>query len=127
MNICFTTFFKVLGQVRLLLVINLASVALSGIFSYFSAVVTHSIDIILICVCFTVIFRSIVAEFWINREMKVQASGMAFAEIVLTILFVAAALMLQPLYGFGCTVVLYAGYLYTNRDTFSKIILHLRK
>lgn len=118
MNICCTTYFKVMRMERLLLAVNAVTFVLSALFSAVSIWLLHSIELALISTVGCIICRSFWCERHLDGIMDVPASIAAVAEIVLTAAFVAMALLLEPQIGFCLYFAAYALYLLLNRNTF---------
>ncbi|WEV52726.1 oligosaccharide flippase family protein [Bifidobacterium sp. ESL0704] len=115
MDICCTTYFKVLRREKLLLIINLATVALSSVCVFIFAFLKPSVYLIIGSVVVAIILRSFVSEMLVNRQLYVKSSILSVEEIMITIIFIAVAFMLPGWWAAGIYAIVYAVYLLINR------------
>jgi O-antigen/teichoic acid export membrane protein len=130
MNITCTTFFKVRRQESLLLRINIVTASVSCVLTLCGAYVFHSVLFIIGGVVLALIGRSVVSERFIASDLGVSGSSgtqISLGEIVLTVVFVALALLtsyMTAMLGFICA---YALYLWAFRERvrglLSKVLL----
>ena len=116
MDICCTTFFKVLRKERSLLKINIVTVLLSAVLSVVGVYFVGEINAVLIFIVIMLALRSLYSEFRLNNEMEVSSSSLPYQEILLSALFVIAALTTSLLLGFLITAFAYVAYLCINRN-----------
>ena len=115
MDLCCTTYFKVLRMERVLLLVNLAALALSFCFVALSVFVLSSIEMALICAVLVIVLRSTVSELIINRCYDVRFSFTTVLEVGLSLVFMFSALRFDPLPSFGIVAVAYIIYLGFNK------------
>lgn len=115
MDLCCTTYFKVLRMERVLLVVNLAALALSFCFVALSVFVLSSIEMALICAVLAIVLRSTVSELIINRCYDVRFSFTTVLEVGLSLVFMFSALRFDPLPSFGIVAIAYIIYLGFNK------------
>lgn len=121
MNICATTYFKVLNKVHTLFIINASTVIISSIISVIGIKIVHSIELVLYGVAIIAIIRSYIAELFINNELQARPSRIVVIEVSLSVIFVVIAANHNPFIGF-CTVgLLYLSYICLNRESFKKL------
>lgn len=96
MNICCSTYFKVLRREDLLLKINVATCIVSALFTVFGVVIFRSIFAVIAGAVVAIICRSLWSETYLSRELDVPSSRAAIAgELVLTFIFTSTALTLS--------------------------------
>jgi O-antigen/teichoic acid export membrane protein len=112
MNICCTTFFKVLREEGRLLWINVWTCVASAVLTLAGVLVFDSIFMVIGGVVVTIIGRSIWSEERLTRELKVPTSySLMVGELLLTLVFVATALTLPLPVAFGAYCIAYAVFL----------------
>jgi O-antigen/teichoic acid export membrane protein len=119
MDICCTTYFKVLRKERILLKINLATVTFSSILVLAFTFLYPSVYLILASVIVAIILRSLLSEVLINRQLGVPSSSLAIYEILLTVAFIILTFTLADLAALIVYFVIYAGYLAINKRQLS--------
>lgn len=115
MDIVGTTFFKVLREEKQLLKVNLYTLAISLVFTLCGTYLIHSVKFVLVCVVISLGFRCLLSEKLIAKRLNVFSNYLSIADIVLSVLFVLAAQLMQPLFLSAVYCVIYALYLYKNR------------
>ena len=111
MNICCTTFFKVLRQEGLLLRVNIWTCSLSVLLTFFGVFIFQSIFAVIGGLVIVIVGRSIWAELRLSKELDMPFSYAAMCgELVLTVVFMTTA-MLMPSSGallvFCCAYAVY--------------------
>lgn len=114
MDICSTTYFKVLRLEGVLLKANVATVVASLICTLVGIFVFSSLDAVLIGVVCCIVLRSLWSEQYLNKLLKVKSSALAAEETVLSFMFVVIALTCNMLVGFIIYTLLYALYFAVN-------------
>lgn len=117
MSICSSTYFKVLRQERLLLIINSATVVMSAVLSFCSVFLLESIDAALASVVLCIMLRSIVSEHWLNNALEVPADHLVIGEIVLTVIFALSSASLSLPSGLLFTAICYVAFLLLFKGT----------
>lgn len=115
MDICCTTYFKVLREERTLLKVNVATVLASLALSLLGVYVLGSLDAVLIGAVAAVIGRAIWSEYYLNGRLSVPGSWISVEEVLLTAAFLILTLMSHTMTAICGYVVLYAAYLVANR------------
>lgn len=116
MDICCTTYFKVLRKERLLLAVNLATVAGSGFFSLIGVYCLVSIEAVLIGAVACVVLRSLWSERYLNKRLHAHPMHSPLQEVALTVVFIVLALCAPTSIAILGYLVLYIGFLILNRD-----------
>lgn len=122
MDLCCTTYFKVLREERVLLCVNLAAMAGSLLLSLIGVYVIGSLDAVLFGAVLCVICRSLWSEGHLNRKLSVATSAVPVEEVALTIAFVALTLLVPDPIAIGVYAVLYGLYLISNRKLTHKLL-----
>ena len=127
MDICCTTYFKVLREESLLLCINLVTVFASALLSVVGAYLAGSLELMLIGAVSCIVARSLWCERYLNKKLGVPGSAIQIEEIALTVVFIVSMLVLPA----EVATVVYAGafamYLVLNRSVVRSFILNIRK
>lgn len=127
MDVCCTTYFKVLRQERTLLAVNVATVAASATTSLVGVFALGSLEAVLIAAVCCIAVRSAWSELRLDREMGVGRSPMLVPELLLTSAFVALAMLLPGAWAFFVYCILYGVYLVVNRGEVSSVVARVRK
>lgn len=116
MNICCTTFFKVLREEGRLLWVNVWTCVISLFLTLIGVNVFGSIFVVIGGVVVAIIARSIWSERYLTQELGVISShALQFGELLLTAVFVISALVMQAPIAFGIYCLAYLGYLFVFR------------
>lgn len=117
MNLCCTTYFKVLREERTLLKVNLCTLAGSIALCTIGVYVIGSLDAVLLGTVACIVCRSLWSERHLNAKIGVSGTPAPIEEVVLTTAFVALALCAPALVAVLAYLALYAAYLVLNRHS----------
>ncbi len=120
MNMLCTTYLKVLRKERLLLKINLVSLAGGSLLSFIGGYLLHNIYAVVISMVVTVAFRSVVSEIYLAKFMDATVAKNLISEFVLVVIFMTCTWFISPIGGFVVYLIAYATYLIVLRN---KLIL----
>ena len=126
MDICCTTYMKVMRMEKQLLILNLSSVCISAIGCYFVAKVFHSINGILIVAVSVVILRSIIAEMLVNLRLNVTSDIITLFELFVTVIYIMLSFAPTHIFAAG-TFILISAYAIGFRRFFSMFINSIKK
>ena len=126
MDICGTTYFKVLREERTLLLLNLLTVFISASLSLFSIYCFESLTGVLLGAVIAVIVRSLWTEYHLNSRLQVPGTPMILEEVALTVSFIVLALLLPDEFTLVIYSMLYVIYLIKNRDAMSLLLRKVR-
>ena len=127
MDVCCTTYFKVLRQERVLLAVNVVTVAASAVTSLAGVFALGSLEAVLVGAVCCIAARSAWSELRLDREMGVGRSPMLAPELLLTAAFVALALLLPGAWALLAYCALYGAYLVANRGEVASVVARVRK
>ena len=127
MSISCTTYFKVLRKEKVLLRVNIATMAASASLSLIGVFLLSSLDAVLLGTVVCLIGRSLWCEWYLDRTMGVAPSPVALEEIVLTAAFVTTSLVLPSEVSFVIYAFIYAMYLFINKNTVFGLLTLMRK
>ena len=116
MDLCCTTYFKVLREERTLLKVNVATVLASLILSLIGVYVLGSLDAVLIGAVTAIIGRALWSEHYLNGRLAVSTSRIPIEEVLLTVAFLALTLLTPTAIAICGYAVLYCVYLIANRN-----------
>lgn len=122
MNICCTTFFKVLREERVLLWVNLATVAGSAFLSLIGVYFYHSLAAVLIGAVICIIARSIWCENHLNKRLEAPSTLLPAEEAIITALFIFLTLYagkMEAIFAYTCIYLLY---LVINRNSLVELM-----
>ena len=117
MNLCCTTYFKVLREERTLLKVNLCTLAGSIALCTIGVYVIGSLDAVLLGTVACIVCRSLWSERHLNAKIGVSTTPAPIEEVVLTAVFVALALCAPAFVAVLGYWALYAAYLVLNRHS----------
>lgn len=126
MDICCTTYMKVMRMEKQLLILNLSSVCISAIGCYFVVKVFHSINGILIVAVSVVILRSIIAEMLVNLRLNVTSDIITLFELFVTVIYIMLSFAPTHIFAAG-TFILISAYAIGFRRFFSMFINSIKK
>lgn len=126
MDICCTTYFKVLRKEKLLLAVNVATVVGSAIFSLIGVYCLDSIEAVLIGAVTCIVLRSFFSERYLNNCLHALPTHNPLQEVALTFAFIVLTLRAPVLIAIFGYLLLYAGFLIFNWDVISNSFRRLR-
>lgn len=116
MNICCTTFFKVLREENCLLRINIATCLMSSIFTLIGVLVFRSVFFIVGGVVVSVICRSLWSEHYLSHRLKSPSSfGPTLGNIALTLVFSICSFALPSQFALFVFCIAYTVFLFAYR------------
>lgn len=126
MNITCTTFFKVCRKEKLLMLINLGTVALSITGAFVGAFVIKSVYAVIGAMVISVVLRSLVSEQLVRRELELKDSGTFAWEVLLSLVFVVSTTLLPGIASFGIFFVVYASYIALHHKRMGELVRTMR-
>lgn len=117
MDLCCTTYLKVLRGENTLLLVNVATVAGSAVLSFVSIYLLESIDAVLFGVVGCIICRAFWCECYLDKKLEVPSSVLPVEEIILTVCFLLLSLKLGAIVAAIIYACLYIIYISSNRKT----------
>ncbi len=127
MDLCCTTYFKVLREERTLLKVNLCTLGVSAALAVIGVYAVGSLDAVLLGTVACIVGRSLWSEVHLNRRLGVPSGLISVQEIVLSAAFVALALVLPAWQAAASYAVLFIAYLITNRTVALGLIDRTRR
>jgi O-antigen/teichoic acid export membrane protein len=116
MNICCTTFFKVLREEGTLLWVNVATCVASALFTLIGIKIFQSIYIVIGGVVVSIVGRSIWSEARLSKELsEPETPALTIAELAITLVFVLATLTLPALAALAVYCCAYVFFLFLFR------------
>lgn len=127
MQMLISTNFKVIRKEGMLLKVNVISVIGSIILCGCSAYVINSVNAVIISMVIIVIFRSVIAEIYLSREINISITKNLIREILLVIIFMLSSWYIDGI----ISMLIYAGaylvFLYSNRKDVEKVLQVVKK
>ena len=126
MDLCGSTFLKVLREERVLLLLNAATVIVSTVTVCIGVYVFESLDAVLVGVSFSVAIRAIAAEAWVASELEERVNLTVFSETALSAAFVCAATCVGGIPAVLLVMAVYGFFLFVHRDKLRPLIMAAR-
>ena len=127
MDVCCTTYFKVLREEKELLRANIATMVVSALLSVVGVYLIQSLDAVLIGVVICIVGRSVWSQHYLDGDLEIAGSRMLVVELILTAGFIVLALSAPLLAGFLIYSIAYAAYLLFNRGEIESLLSRLGK
>ena len=115
MQMLCNTYLKVLRQEKKLLQFNVYAFVISLGLCSFSGYVLHSLTGIVISMVLAIMFRSIVSELFLAKEIGIQILGLMIQEVFMVLAFLGSIWFFHEAIAFGFTGLAYGIYLFLNR------------
>lgn len=126
MLLLINTYLKTLRKEKYMLVVNLITVGVSLLLTSISVFVLNSLPLTILTLLFLLAFRSIVAELFLARILKVSVKKDIILETVMTIIFVAVSWYLSSMLALMMYVVAYVIYLVIKKKDISYLIQNIQ-
>ena len=110
-NITGVTYYNVLRRERVMLLVNMVSAFTCLILTLLAVYAFGSVFAVISVMTVVIVARSLWSEFYMNRLMKVPASSIGAAEIMLTVGFILSAFLLSPVPAFCLYSAIYLAFL----------------
>lgn len=127
MDVCCTTYLKVLREERTLLRVNVVAVVVSTVLSLVGIYAFGSLDAVLLGVTACIVGRSLWSERHLDGRMCVPSTLVPLEEVALTVAFVALTLLAAPPVAICAYAALYLLYLFVNRDVTRGLIASTKR
>lgn len=127
MDLCCTTYFKVLREERTLLKVNLCTLAGSAALSVVGVYVIGSLDAVLLGTVACIVLRSLWSELHLDRRLGIPAGSIPLQEVALTAAFVALALVASAWAALAGYAALFVAYLLVNRAVTLDLLGRVRR
>ncbi len=127
MDVCCTTYLKVLREERTLLRVNVIAVVASTVFSLVGIYALGSLDAVLLGVAACIVGRSLWSERHLDGRMCVSSTLVPLEEVALTVAFVALTLLATPPMAICAYAALYLLYLFLNRGVTRGLIASTKR
>ncbi|WP_461226630.1 MATE family efflux transporter [Lacticaseibacillus suihuaensis] len=121
MNLLSMTYLKVLRKEKILLKINLETVALSATIALLGAFVVRNIYVVIFSMVFSIMFRNVYSEFLLARMIDYKCFGDVFWELFLAIVYLISLITLPGIFSWILFAVVYFAYLIFHRGDIGNI------
>ncbi|MEK5026365.1 oligosaccharide flippase family protein [Paenibacillus sp. FSL M7-1046] len=116
MSLLCSTYFKVLRKEKVLLKINLYSLALSVTLSLISGYLINNIYAVILSMVVAVAFRSIISELYLSKMLEGSILKDILKESVLVAIFILCTWFINPVIGFAVYLLSYIVYLLLSKE-----------
>lgn len=103
MNLIGNTFLKVLNKQFILLKINISTILICGMWGFISAYIYNNLNWVILGMVVSIIFRSIVTDYILEKELGLKMLTLDMLDIVLATIFIISALYTS--WGISCVIV----------------------
>lgn len=125
MQMLYNTYLKVYRKERGLLLINIVSLGISATLCAIGAFGFRSIIAVAIGMATAITSRSIIANAYLSKVMRVTFDNNLIFEIVLTIIFIISNIMMPEWIAFFTYLICYVGYLMIRKKAISELSIFL--
>lgn len=126
MNICCTTFFKVLREESLLLRINMTTCIASLVFTFIGVFLFQSIYAVIGGVVLAIVCRSILSELYLSKTLDCPAMfKLTVGELLLSAVFIFLSFLMPSLLAFFVYFLAYGLFLFIFRNVASNVVAKL--
>lgn len=126
MALLINTYLKTLRKEKMMLVINLISLAVSSIISYVTIYLIGNLDLAILSIVISLAIRGIIAEVLLSKLISVSVLNDLILEIVMTFIFIITAWYLEFWIAIAIYVTTYAIYLIIKRREISDAIIKIK-
>lgn len=127
MDVCGTTYFKVLREERTLLKVNLMAVFASALLSAIGVYLLNSVEFALLGAVISIIGRSLWSERYLNKILKVASSSVSVYEIIITGMFILLTVIVSDSIAFFAYLIVYISYLYKYREIAQDLVSRISR
>lgn len=114
------TYLKALRQEALLLKVNLVTVGLSALLTYFCIIYLHNLQFTVFSILFLFLFKYSVSKYYLSKKLKIDNN---FSESIIIIIFVLLNLyQLNIIYCISIYLISYSLYIIFNKNKILKIL-----
>ncbi len=125
-NITGVTYYNVLRRERVMLLVNMSAAVVSLSLTIIAVYFLGSVFAVVSAMTVVIVIRSLWSEIYMNRVMKVSASAIGIAELVLTAGFIPVAYFLPAVPAFCLYSAGYAAFLFAFRGDLARTVRKLR-
>jgi len=120
-------YLKAYRKEKLMLIINLATVAVAIMLYIFSAYILNNMTVLLACLVFMIMIRSVVSEVVVMKVIRTSFIADFIVEAVMTIIFIICANFLSFRNGLLVYLLSLGFYTLYNRKNMRNMIAHINK
>lgn len=115
MQLLYNTYLKVLRKERVLLLINIGSLAISTGLCFIGAYLLHSITAVVICMVTAIAIRSLATNLYLSKIMEVPNEVNVLWECILSLVFIVTNIMLPMYIAIFAYLIAYCVYCWFTR------------
>ncbi|WP_143452686.1 lipopolysaccharide biosynthesis protein [Konateibacter massiliensis] len=125
MQMLFSTYMKVLRKERALLIINIASLAVSIALCFISAYVFNNFSMVVLCMALAIVIRSVISEIYIGSILNRKFYKLLIMEIALAAIFIAITWLHAGIKSFIIYFVIYSISLYIDKNKLKEAVKYI--
>ena len=127
MALLLNTYLKTLRKEKVMMQINLITLALSLIMTIFTTIVFKSLNLAILSILVLIIFRFILAENYLKNLMKLNLTKDTLLELSLTVVFVSSGWFINSWLTTGIYAATYLGYLWIKKNELMRRATELKQ
>lgn len=121
------TYLKALRKEKLMLTINIISLAFSIFLTIISTVMFKNLELAVLSILIALAFKSIVTEFLVASYLETSVIKDIILEVIMTIMFITFSWFVSTWIGLGIYALSYIGYLIIKRKEIINSLIQIRK
>lgn len=125
-SLLINTYLKALRKEKNILYINVSTVLLSLITTYFTITVLDSLTSVIVSIVLLLAVRSITAELFISKLLNISVNKDIFFEISLTVIFMLSSWNIRGILGLLIYMIFYAIYIFLKKGDIKQSIQQLK-
>lgn len=120
------TYLKTLRREKLMLKINLISLAISIVSTYITTVLFKNLSFAIVSIVILLLTRCVLAEMFLSGILTISLSKDIALELVMTLIFIITGWYLYPWFGGTLYIIAYIFYLVIKRNDVNNTIINMR-
>ena len=122
MQLLFNTYMKVYRKERMMLLFNIISLIVSAVLCAIGAFAIKSIVAVALAMTIAIIIRSIIANVYLSKIMKINIDKNTIFEVILAVMFILLSAYCSDLILFIFYGIAYATYLIFNKNEIKQLL-----
>lgn len=122
MQLLFSTYFKVLRKEKVLMIVNIFTVIVSGLITLFGCYFLNDINFVACGMLIAILFRSVISEIYLSTQLKLKVVKKLLLELLLLLSYFYLMLNFNKYISFFSFFVVYLIYLFINKKQLKKVL-----
>lgn len=121
------TYLKTLRHEKMMLRINAMTVLISAIFTIFTTVVWHNLNLAVLTILLGQMVRATIAELFLAKQLSISLSKDLILEIILTLIFILSGWYIDSWWTMAIYALSYVGYLFIKYNDVKRTFTGMKK